>query len=103
VTIAQQILDDLDSVFDAGLTIEIIHIYGQNSETLKAFFDRPYQRALAGDEVETINPSILIRTSQASNIDRDSEFTILGTKYYITEIEADNEGVTRIILSEDQI
>ena len=103
MTIAQQILNDLDSVFDAGLTIEITHTYDQNNEILKAFFDRPYQTALTGDEIETINPSILIRTSEASNIDRDSEFTILGTKYYITEIEADNEGVTRIILSEDQI
>jgi hypothetical protein len=105
MTIQQQLLDDLDAVFDAGLTIEITHTYngGGSNETLKVFFDNPYQPGLSRDEVESQNPSILVQTADAGNIDRNSEFTILSTTYYVVENQSDNEGVTRIIISQDAI
>lgn len=105
MTIQQQILDDLDAVFDAGLTIDITHIYngGASNETLTVFFDNPYQTALSRDAVESDNPAILVQTVDAGNIDDASSFTILGTTYYVTENQGDDKGVTRILISQDQI
>jgi len=110
MTIKQQILDDIDAVFDAGLTLSITHTYGiteeepdGTDETLKAFLDMPYERALSNTEIESASPSILLKTSDIGNIDSDSEFTINGTTYYYAEKETNQEGVTRIYISEDQI
>jgi len=100
MTIASQILDDLDSVFTAGLTIDAVHVNGITNETLKVFFDRNYARVLSPNEIESERPSILVKTQDTAHIDRASVFTILGATYYVAEMESDFEGVTRIMLSE---
>jgi len=102
MTIQSQILDDLDSVFAAGLTIDAIHVNGATNETLKVFFDRNYARAMAPNEVESESPTILVKTEDTTHIDRASVFTILGATYYLAEMESDDHGVTRIKLTEDQ-
>jgi hypothetical protein len=102
VTIQSQILDDLDSVFAAGLTIDAVHVNGSTNETLKVFFDRNYARALGNGEVESESPTILVKTEDTAHIDRASVFTILGAAYYVAEMESDFEGTTRIRLTEDQ-
>lgn len=102
-TIQQQILDDVDSVFDAGLTLDVVHVNGATNETIKAFFDNPYSTGLVGDgDIENPTPAIIIKTSDSSNIDKDSHFTILGTVYYPIDIEPDEHGVRRVTISEDQ-
>jgi len=106
MTINEQILSDLDAIFTDGLTIDITHTYngGESSETLKAFFDRSYGVALQeGVGIESASLSILIRTSEVGNIDRDSEFTIQDTTYYVIENQGDDQGVTRILISEDKV
>lgn len=104
-TIQQQLLDDLDAVFDAGLTIEITHTYngGGSNETLKVFFDRTYEAAFPEGSIESANISILLKTSDVGNITKDSTFTIQGTTYYPIENQGDEDGVTRIFISVDQI
>jgi len=105
MAIQTQIISDLDAIFTDGLALDITHTYngGGTSETLKAFFDNPYDRALARDDVAASRPSILVRTSEVGNIDTGSEFTISGTTYYLTEPENDQDGVTRFYISEDQM
>jgi len=105
MNIRTQIITDLDAIFTDGLALDITHIYngGGSSETLRAFFDNPYDRALARDDIVASRPSILVRTSEAGNIAGGSEFTISGSTYYLTEPENDQEGTTRFYLSEDQI
>lgn len=109
MTIQSQILDDVDSVFAAGLTIDAVHVNGLTNEILKVFFDRNYARALGNNEydqavsiVESESPTILVKTEDTAHIDRASIFTILGASYYVAETESDFEGVTRIKLTEDQ-
>ena len=74
--IKTQIITDLDAIFMDGLALDITHKYngGGSSETLKAFFDNPYDRALARDDIAASRPSILVRTSEAGNISKGSEF-----------------------------
>jgi len=105
MTIQEQLLDDLDAVFDDGLTLSITHTYngGASQETLKVFFDRSYEAAFPEGSVESANISILVKSSDAGNITRDSTFTVSGTTYYPIENQGDEQGVTRIFLSEDQI
>ena len=100
-----QIITDLDAIFTDGLALDITHTYngGGSSETLKAFFDNPYDRALARDDIAASRPSILVRTSEAGNIAKGSEFTISEVTYYLTEPENDQDGVTLFYISEDQI
>lgn len=101
-TIKQQVLDDLDAVFDAGLAVDITHVNGATNETIKGFFDDPYQTGLVGDaEFNNPAPAIFIQTADCGNVDENSEFTISGTVYYVIEIEPDNEGMKKINLSKD--
>ena len=101
-TLKQEILDDLDAIFDGGLTLDITHVNGIVNETIKGFFDNPYSTGLVGEgDIENPNPSILIKTEDSGNIDEDSNFTILGVVYYPGEIESDVEGVKKITLSKD--
>ena len=105
MTIQTQITADLEAIFTDGLALDITHTYdgGDSSETLQAFFDNLYDRALGRDEIEASRPSILVQTAEAGNIAAGSQFVIAGTTYYLTESENDQEGVTRFYVSEDQI
>lgn len=105
VTIQQQLTDDLDAVFDYGLQINITHVNGAVNETIKGFWDPEYSRLLeeGGVAVESDKPSILIRTSEAGNIDRDSTFTIDSVTWYPLEVESDQHGTQRIYLSKTQV
>lgn len=105
MTIQTQIITDLDALFTDGLALDITHTYngGGSNEILKAFFDNPYDQALARDDVAASRPSILVRTSEAGNIVKGSEFTISGTTYYLTEPENDQDGITLFYISEDRV
>ena len=102
MTIQSQILADLVSVYNAGLTIDAVHVNGAINETLKVFFDNNYIKVLGTNEVESNRPSILVKTADSGNINRSSTFTISGVTYYVAEDEPDNEGVKRIYLTQDQ-
>ena len=101
MNIKEQITTDIDSIFASGLTIEITHNYSSTQETLKAFFNNPYETALSKDEIESTLPGILVKTSTAGNISRESSFVINSKTYYVAENQGDQAGVTTIVLSED--
>ena len=101
-TIREQVVNDVNAVFDAGLAINITHHYGASQETLKAFFDIAYQPSFEGAlPVENAVPRILVKTATAGNITKNSSFTINAVTYYVSAITTDNEGVIEIFLSED--
>jgi len=101
-TLQQQILDDLDAIFNGGLPLDVSHVNGETSETIKGFFDNPYSSGLVGDgDIENPTPTIFIKSSDSGNIDENSNFTISGITYYPVEIETDVEGVKKITLSKD--
>ena len=105
-TIQQQLENDLDAIFNGGLQIIVTHIYGSDQEQLRAFYDPEYSKLFEGSgqaAVESVRPSILIRTSQAENIDHNSSFVINSITYYPLEIESDNHGLKRIYISTDQV
>ena len=101
MTLLSQITEDAEAIIVDGFSQGIIHIYGAESETLNAIFDNPHEVAL-DDRVTSSLPGILVKTSEAGNIDTDSSFTINGTTYYAMEIQPDDFGITKITLSEDE-
>lgn len=101
-TIQEQILNDIDAVFNAGLSVDVLHENAPISETIKGFYDNPYSSGLVGEgDIENPTPAIFIKTSDSGNIDEGSKLTIAGVDYYPVEIETDVEGVTKITLSKD--
>jgi len=101
-TIREQILNDVDAIFAAGLAVDITHHYGSSQENLKAFWDDSYQPSFDGTlPVANALPRILVKTSVAGNISKTSSFTINSTTYYVDAIMVDNEGITELTLSED--
>ncbi len=101
-TTREQIINDAAALFDAGLAIDITHYYGGNDETLKAFFDDSYDPSFEGVlPVANSYPRILVLTTMAGSITKDSSFTINGTTYYVDALMIDQEGITEITLSED--
>ncbi len=99
--LTDQITNDLSAVFDEGLTLDITHNYGASSESIKVFFDRPFNAVFDG-MVESNIPNILVQESESTNITKASTFTINGTTYYIIAIELSHSGVNKYFLSEDQ-
>jgi len=98
------ITGDVDSIFSGDFAQEITHHYGESStESIQGIFMDPYESMeLSGVAVESALPSVLIKTSQAGNVDRESSyFTIESTTYHIVELENDDNGITKIYLSQD--
>jgi hypothetical protein len=89
-TLSQTILADLASIFAGDLAVNATHINGATN-------------GLEGwGEISSSGPAIEIQTADLTNVDRASTFTISGTVYYVIEIQPDQDGVTTILLSEDQ-
>lgn len=101
MTIQEQISADMDEIFEDGLAIDATHTYDSTQETIKVFFDNPYQVVSGPIEIESALPAISLRTSDMTNVTKQSTFTILGTTYYVAEIQNHDYEVTKIILSED--
>jgi hypothetical protein len=102
-TLSQTILADLASIFAGDLAVNATHINGATNETLRVLFNNPHQIGLEGwGEISSSGPAIEIQTADLTNVDRASTFTISGTVYYVIEIQPDQDGVTTILLSEDQ-
>jgi hypothetical protein len=97
------ITSDVDSIFDRDFAEDITHHYGAESETISAIVRNPYEvMELGGVGLESALPSIAIKTSDNTNIDRStSYFTIDSVTYHIIEMSIDDYGITIIQLSKD--
>lgn len=101
MSLAATISSDLATIFEDDFTISALHQYGAENETLKVFFDPKSELALSGAVVISEQSiSISIRTAQAGNVTKDSQFTINNTAYNVFDIGPDIEGVTKIDLTE---
>ena len=95
------ISSDLDTIFDNDFTISATHTYSGNDEALKVLFDVSSELALSGAVVVSEqSASIQLKTADAGNITKDSQFNINNTIYKVFEIQPNIEGVTKIILTE---
>jgi len=102
-TLKQQLLNDLDNVFQAGLQVAATHTNGETVETINVFFDRVHEMSLEGGlEVSTQQPQILVQTADAASVARDSVFVIESVTYYVLEIQPDDNGTKRILLTRNQ-
>lgn len=102
-TLKQQLLDDLNQVFQAGLETVATHTNSATVETINVLFDRVHEMTFEnGLEVSTQQPQILVQTADAGNVDRDSVFVIESVTYYVLEIQPDEHGTQRILLSRNQ-
>ena len=102
--ISTQILSDVDAVYASGLTIAVVHTYGEDTESLNVFFDEPYDASdLIGVNTENAQTRILVKTSGMTNITADSSFLIDSTTYYVQEIYNDDKGITQIALTKDNV
>ena len=102
MSVQDQILSDINAIFSDGLTVDCIHDDGVTQTTIKVFFDQPFVELFGETVIESATPSILCKTDDLAqlNLTRSSIFIIDGTSYSINEIENDQNGVTRIHLSE---
>ena len=102
-TLKQQILNDLDNVFQAGLQTAAQHTNGATVETINVLFDRVHEMTFEnGLEVSTQQPQILVQTADAASVARDSVFVIESVTYYVLEIQPDDNGTKRILLTRNQ-
>jgi len=106
MTLQEVITADLSAIFTNGFAVTATHTYGGGSdqEEIDVLFQTSPELTMEdrGGGITTALPSILLLTSAAGNIDRDSSFAIDDRVYYVLEIEPSVEGVTRIWLSDDQ-
>ena len=92
---------DVGSIFSGDFTTAAIHRNGAIEETINVFFDSPYYKALEDDLVESAEYEILIKKSDAANVNRNSTFEIDGVIYKVIEMETNIHGIIKIYLSEE--
>lgn len=102
MSITSQMDADLTKVFLAGLAVAVTHINGALQETLNGFFDEAPEILLQdGAAVDSEIPTLVLLTAAAGNVDEGSSFLIGGVTYYVTHIEPDQHGTTRVQLNKD--
>lgn len=100
MTISSEITSILEEIFDTSLAIDVTHTYGVNSETLRAFFDQPYDSSTPFNTgFENASTTLLLQTADMTHVTSSSTFTISGTVYYVSEIYEDVNGTTKIAIS----
>ena len=107
MSFADMITQDTGNIIDGDFAKTIKHINGNVRQSFNAIFDNNYQPAL-DDQITATGPRIRIKTTDTDDVDMDSTFIILSqdgeteTTYYVVEIHPDDNGITEIILSENQ-
>ena len=102
MSLLSMISNDVTRIFERDFAEDITHHYGAESETISAIVRNPYEiMELGGVGLESALPSIAIKTSDLTNIDRTSYFVIDSVTYHIIEMSNDDYGITIIQLSKD--
>lgn len=102
MSLSDIITQDIAAIFSGDYAIQATHDNGPVNETFNVIFDRPAVRALENFEpVQSNDPFIYMAAADAANVDKNSQFTISGTVYYVRTIENNHQGILKIFLTED--
>lgn len=106
MTLQEVLAADLAGIMAGGFAVTAIHTYGGGSdqENLDVLFQLSPELSMEaqGGGITTALPSVYVLTAAAGNIDRNSLFVIDSREYSVLEIQESVEGLTRILLSEDE-
>lgn len=97
MTFSDDILTDLDTFLDSGeFGVDITY----NSGTIKGIYDNAFVQDQQDDiGVETLNPQVIVKSSDVSGIAHGNTMTIGGSTYNVIGIQQDGTGLTIILLS----
>lgn len=101
MSLGNLITSDLDIFFSSdGFAVQATY----EGRIINVIFDSEYQALEmlgGGVGVESSSPSALCKTSDVSNAKHGDTLTISGTTYYVTGVQPDGTGITRLLLSKD--
>lgn len=105
MTLQSVIQNDIDNLLFTDSAVDAVYTpQGGQAASIKVIFDNQYQTIElldGGVGVESTSPSILCRTSDISGVKHGDTLVISGTTYYITGVQPDGTGITRLMLSKD--
>jgi len=92
------------SADDFAVTAKVT-LVGGNSKKINVIFDSEYyQSQLVGDVgIANADPQVLCKTIDVTNITQGASLVISGTTYYVTSVEPDGTGMTRLVLSKRSV
>jgi len=94
---------DIDIFFETDDFAEKVSytVYGGLAAKIKCIWDSPFQLTSAqGIQYQNANPNALFRTVDVPSASDKDTVIRSGVTYYVTEVQPDGTGVTRLILSE---
>lgn len=97
MALKDDILTDLTTFLNSDeFAIDIIY----NSTTIQGIFDNAFVEDQQNDiSVETLQPQVIVKTSDVSGVSHGQSMTINGVTYYVIGIQSDGTGLTTILLS----
>jgi len=95
-------VDDLDVFFQDFVVDAIYTPQGGVASTIKVIYDREYIAVDTAGNVlmESRSPIAHCKNSDIPNVKHGDTLMIDGMTFYVTEIQPDGTGITRLILSE---
>lgn len=97
---------DIDNLLFTDYAVDAVYTpAGGQAASIKVIFDNEFQAIeMLGGGVgfESTSPAALYKTASVSSAKHGDTLAISGKTYYITGVQPDGTGITRLILSEDQ-
>lgn len=96
---------EISAFFDPILTVDAVFTpAGGIGTIIKVIFNKEYQTIemlSGGVGVESSGPVATCKTSDVSGAKHGDTLAISGTTYYISGVQPDGTGITKLLLSED--
>ena len=99
-------MDNVTPYFDNNPFAEVVTYTpsGGAPVSIKVQWEDPYQlTAMQGIQYQNANPNCLCKTSDVAAANDQATIIRSGVTYYVTETQPDGTGITRLILSTQQM
>lgn len=97
---------DIDNLLFTDYAVDAVYTpQGGQAASIKVIFDNEYQAIEmlgAGVGVESTSPAAICKTTNISSAKHGDTLAVGGKTYYISGVQPDGTGITRLLLSEDQ-
>lgn len=100
--------DNFNAAFlstDDFATAAKLTLVGGNAKNIKVIFDSEYYQSLMIGDVGIANadPQVLCKSSDITGITQNAALKIGTVTYYVTSVEPDGTGMTRLVLSKKTV
>ena|SRR4030067_1899703 len=96
--------NDLDIFFSDDFTQDATYTpQGGQASTIKIIFDNAFKVIDISTGIESALPAATCKTSDVASVKHNDTLVINSITYYVSGIQPDGTGITKLILSKDMV